>query len=71
MGVCRSWRPERQVYPWGDEFIRTATGWPTRIKGIFLMMMRVQDGRTGIGPVAQFAPNAYGLDDSPATSGSG
>ena len=52
-----------QLFPWGDEFKKAASGWPTAIKAIFPHHDTGADAFTGIAPVAQFPPNGYGLYD--------
>jgi sulfatase modifying factor 1 len=42
---------------------RTASGWPTRIRATFPNHDTGEDGFTGIGPVARFSANRYGLYD--------
>ena len=54
-----------KLYPWGDEF-KPGGRWAANIyQGQFPVRgaERPEDGYTGIAPVRQFAPNAYGLYD--------
>ena len=52
-----------KVYPWGDEFMPDSHWMANTHQGHFPDNDEGTDGRIGIGPVAQFAPNAYGLHD--------
>jgi formylglycine-generating enzyme required for sulfatase activity len=54
-----------KVYPWGDE-LKPEGRWSANIyQGRFPVQgaERAEDGYAGLAPVAQFAPNAYGLHD--------
>jgi formylglycine-generating enzyme required for sulfatase activity len=54
-----------KVYPWGDE-LKPEGRWSANIyQGRFPVRgaERAEDGYAGLAPVAQFAPNAYGLYD--------
>ncbi len=52
-----------QVFPWGDDF-KQAGRWMANIhQGHFPDHDTGEDTFTGIGPVAQFPPNGYGLHD--------
>jgi formylglycine-generating enzyme required for sulfatase activity len=52
-----------QVYPWGDEFKKDGRWMANTHQGHFPDHDSGEDAFTGIGPVAQFPPNAYGLYD--------
>jgi formylglycine-generating enzyme required for sulfatase activity len=52
-----------QVYPWGDEFKKDGRWMANTHQGHFPDHDSGEDTFTGIGPVAQFPPNAYGLYD--------
>jgi formylglycine-generating enzyme required for sulfatase activity len=50
-------------YPWGDEFMPNAKVMANTHQGRFPHEDTGHDGHRGIGPVAQFEPNGYGLYD--------
>ena len=52
-----------KVYSWGDEFTPTGRSMANTHQGHFPDRDTGVDGYQGIGPVAQFAPNGYGLHD--------
>jgi formylglycine-generating enzyme required for sulfatase activity len=52
-----------KMYPWGDEFMPEAKVMANTFQGHFPDEDTRQDGYRGIGPVAQFPPNGYGLYD--------
>jgi len=52
-----------QIYPWGDEFRKDGRWMANTHQGHFPDHDSGEDAFTGIGPVAQFPPNAYGLYD--------
>jgi formylglycine-generating enzyme len=52
-----------KVYPWGDEFMPGGRSMANIHQGHFPIEDEGADGFRGIGPVAQFAANAYGLYD--------
>ena len=52
-----------KMYPWGDEFMPDGHWMANTHQGHFPHNDGGQDGRIGIGPVAQFAANGYGLHD--------
>ena len=52
-----------KMYPWGDEFMPNSQWMANTHQGHFPDNDAGEDGRIGIGPVAQFAPNGYGLHD--------
>jgi sulfatase modifying factor 1 len=52
-----------KIYPWGDEFTPDSRLMANTHQGHFPESDEGTDGHAGIGPVAQFAPNAYGLYD--------
>jgi formylglycine-generating enzyme len=52
-----------KMYPWGDAFMPDRRWMANTHQGHFPNTDEGEDGRTGIGPVAQFAPNGYGLHD--------
>ena len=52
-----------KLYPWGDEFMPDSKWMANTHQGHFPDKDEGQDGRIGIGPVAQLPPNAYGLHD--------
>ena len=52
-----------KLYPWGDEFMPARHSMANSHQGHFPDHDTGDDGFRGIGPVAQFAPNAYGLYD--------
>jgi formylglycine-generating enzyme len=52
-----------KVYPWGDEFTPNAKVMANTHQGRFPHEDTGHDGHRGIGPVAQFPPNGYGLYD--------
>jgi formylglycine-generating enzyme len=52
-----------KMYPWGDEFMPNGHWMANTHQGHFPDSDEGEDGRIGIGPVAQFAANAYGLHD--------
>ena len=52
-----------RMYPWGDEFTPGGRSMANTYQGHFPDHDAGEDGRIGIGPVARFAPNAYGLHD--------
>ena len=52
-----------KMYPWGDEFTPNSHWMANTHQGHFPANDVGEDGRIGIGPVARFAPNAYGLHD--------
>jgi formylglycine-generating enzyme required for sulfatase activity len=52
-----------KMYPWGDEFMPEAKVMANTFQGHFPDEDTGQDGYRGIGPVAQFPPNGYGLYD--------
>ncbi len=52
-----------KLYPWGDD-LRPENKWPANIyQGKFPVQDTGDDHFSGIAPVAQFAPNGYGLFD--------
>ena len=50
-----------KVYPWGDEFAPGGRWMANTFQGQFPDEDAHDDGHHGIGPVAQFPPNGYGL----------
>ena len=52
-----------KIYPWGDEFVPGGRAMANSHQGHFPNHDEGHDGFRGVGPVAQFAPNAYGLYD--------
>ena len=52
-----------KLYPWGDEFMPARHPMANTHQGHFPDHDTGDDGFRGIGPVAQFAANAYGLHD--------
>jgi formylglycine-generating enzyme len=52
-----------RMYPWGDEFMPHAKAMANTHQGHFPTRDTGEDGHPGVGPVAQFAPNGYGLYD--------
>lgn len=52
-----------KIYPWGDEFTPASKVMANTHQGHFPDEDTGQDGYRGIGPVAQFPPNGYGLYD--------
>jgi formylglycine-generating enzyme required for sulfatase activity len=52
-----------KLYPWGDEFMPGGRAMANSYQGHFPDRDEGGDGFRGIGPVAQFAANAYGLYD--------
>jgi sulfatase modifying factor 1 len=52
-----------KVYPWGDEFTPSGRWMANTHQGDFPNHDTGQDRFAGIGPVAQFPPNGYGLYD--------
>jgi sulfatase modifying factor 1 len=52
-----------KLYPWGDEFTPGGHEMANTFQGHFPDRDTGEDGYTGTGPVAQFAPNGYGLYD--------
>jgi formylglycine-generating enzyme required for sulfatase activity len=52
-----------KLYPWGDEFMPARHAMANSHQGHFPDHDSGDDGFRGIGPVAQFAPNGYGLYD--------
>jgi formylglycine-generating enzyme len=52
-----------KMYPWGDEFMPGGRSMANSHQGHFPDHDEGKDGFRGIGPVAQFAPNGYGLYD--------
>jgi formylglycine-generating enzyme len=52
-----------KLYPWGDEFMPGARAMANSHQGHFPDHDAGEDGFRGVGPVAQFQPNAYGLYD--------
>ncbi len=52
-----------KMYPWGDEFMPGAKVMANTHQGHFPNEDTGEDGYRGIGPVAQFPPNGYGLYD--------
>ena len=52
-----------KLYPWGDEFIPARHAMANSHQGHFPDHDSGDDGFRGIGPVAQFASNGYGLYD--------
>ena len=52
-----------KVYSWGDEFTPNGRSMANTHQGHFPDRDTGVDGYSGIGPVAQFAPNGYGLHD--------
>ncbi len=52
-----------KIYPWGDEFRRDGKWMANIYQGQFPVQEQSEDGNTGIAPVAQYLPNAYGLFD--------
>ena len=52
-----------KIYPWGDEFMPKRQWMANTHQGHFPVNDAGEDGHIGIGLVAQFAPNAYGLHD--------
>jgi formylglycine-generating enzyme len=51
------------VYPWGDAFRPDGHGMANTHQGHFPDRDTGEDGFIGVGPVAQFPPNGYGLFD--------
>jgi sulfatase modifying factor 1 len=52
-----------KIYPWGDDFMTNSQWLANTHQGHFPVNDEGTDGHIGIGAVAQFAPNAYGLYD--------
>ena len=52
-----------KLYPWGDEFAPGGRWMANTFQGHFPDTEASDDGYRGIGPVAQFPPNGYGLYD--------
>jgi len=52
-----------KLYPWGDEFMAGGRSMANSHQGHFPDHDTAEDGFRGNGPVAQFAPNGYGLYD--------
>ena len=52
-----------KIFPWGDEFMPGGRSVANSHQGHFPNHDEGEDGFRGIGPVAQYAPNAYGLYD--------
>jgi formylglycine-generating enzyme len=52
-----------KVYPWGDELQPSGRWSANTYQGSFPVQERTEDGHAGLAPVAQYAPNAYGLYD--------
>jgi formylglycine-generating enzyme required for sulfatase activity len=52
-----------KLYPWGDDFTPGGKVMANTFQGHFPDKDTGEDGRKGIGPVAQFPPNGYGLYD--------
>ena len=52
-----------KMYPWGDEFMPGAKVMANTHQGHFPNEDTGEDGYRGIGPVARFPPNGYGLYD--------
>ena len=52
-----------KMYPWGDEFMPGGTLMANTHQGHFPNEDTGDDGHRGIGPVAQFPANGYGLHD--------
>jgi formylglycine-generating enzyme required for sulfatase activity len=52
-----------QIYPWGDEFKKDGHWMANTHQGHFPDHDSGEDAFVGVGPVAQFPPNAYGLYD--------
>jgi len=52
-----------KLYPWGDEFTPGGHEMANTFQGHFPDRDTCEDGYRGTGPVAQFAPNGYGLYD--------
>ena len=51
------------LYPWGNEFLPEGRWMTNAWQGDFPARNTAADGFTGLAPVAQFPPNAYGLYD--------
>ena len=51
------------VYPWGDEFCPNGKWMANTWQGQFPSQNTAEDGFSGIAPVRQYPPNAYGLFD--------
>ena len=52
-----------KIYPWGDEFMKDGQWMANSYQGHFPEQDTGEDRYTGIGPVAKFPPNGYGLYD--------
>ena len=52
-----------KLYPWGDEFLNGDAFRCNSHQGAFPREDLASDGFAGLGPVAQFEPNGYGLYD--------
>ena len=52
-----------KLYPWGDEFLKGDAFRCNSHQGAFPREDLAADGFAGLGPVAQFEPNGYGLYD--------
>ena len=52
-----------KVYPWGDEFMPGGHVMANTFQGHFPDKNTSEDGYEGVGPVAKFAANGYGLYD--------
>ena len=52
-----------KVYPWGNEFRKDGQWMANSFQGHFPQQDTGMDQYTGIGPVAKFPPNGYGLYD--------
>jgi formylglycine-generating enzyme len=52
-----------KLYPWGDEFMPGGRFMANTFQGHFPNADTSEDGYGGLGPVAQFPPNGYGLYD--------
>ncbi len=51
------------IYAWGDQFMPQGRAMANTHQGHFPDQDVGEDGMTGLGPVAQFLPNGYGLHD--------
>ncbi len=51
------------VYAWGNDLLPSGKWMANTYQGEFPVRDTAEDGFVGVGPVAQFSPNAYGLYD--------
>ena len=63
VGICGARRPDGKDLPWGDEFTHGSQWMGNTHQGHFPDHDTGADSFVGVGPVAQFPPNDYGLYD--------